>query len=128
MLRGAAREAGIDARAYAVGVEPLRAANRTRLLVVLLIGVAIAVPPLILGPLVPMAPMLAVHAVLAVVVVVVGRALVAAQLFKAQRRAALALGLCPACGYSIAEIEPEADNCRICPECGSAWRMDEKAG
>ncbi len=35
----------------------------------------------------------------------------------------LGLGLCPACGYSIAEIEPEEDGCRVCPECGSAWRL-----
>ncbi|MEQ9097306.1 MAG: hypothetical protein RIE32_13705 [Phycisphaerales bacterium] len=35
-----------------------------------------------------------------------------------------ARGLCPACGYSIAGLEPEEDGCRICPECGSAWKMD----
>ncbi|MEQ8843628.1 MAG: hypothetical protein RIB58_02145 [Phycisphaerales bacterium] len=39
-------------------------------------------------------------------------------------RLARARGLCPACGYSIAELEPEADECRVCPECGSAWRLE----
>ncbi|MEO1278049.1 MAG: hypothetical protein AAFV77_03740 [Planctomycetota bacterium] len=32
-------------------------------------------------------------------------------------------GLCLACGYCITQIEPEADGCRVCPECGAAWRM-----
>lgn len=32
-------------------------------------------------------------------------------------------GRCPACGCSIAEIGPEQDNCRVCPECGSAWKI-----
>ncbi|MFI4915373.1 MAG: hypothetical protein ACIAS6_02560 [Phycisphaerales bacterium JB060] len=44
-----------------------------------------------------------------------------------QRRAALSLGVCPVCGAAIAGLEPEADNRRVCPECGSAWKMDEKA-
>lgn len=44
-----------------------------------------------------------------------------------QRRIGRASALCAACGYSIAEIEPEEDGCRVCPECGSAWRMDDSA-
>ncbi|MEQ8843626.1 MAG: hypothetical protein RIB58_02135 [Phycisphaerales bacterium] len=36
----------------------------------------------------------------------------------------LARGRCPACGAVIAELEPQEDNCRVCPECGSAWKMD----
>ncbi len=32
-------------------------------------------------------------------------------------------GYCPACGYPITEIEPEGDACRVCPECGSAWKL-----
>ncbi len=39
-------------------------------------------------------------------------------------RAARRRGVCAACGYSLAELEPEADGCRVCPECGSAWKMD----
>lgn len=32
-------------------------------------------------------------------------------------------GLCASCGYRIDEIEPEADGCTVCPECGGAWRV-----
>lgn len=34
-----------------------------------------------------------------------------------------ARGRCLACGYAIAGIEPEEDGCRVCPECGSAWKL-----
>lgn len=30
---------------------------------------------------------------------------------------------CPACGYSLQELEPSADGCLVCPECGGAWRL-----
>lgn len=35
-----------------------------------------------------------------------------------------ARGQCLACGYDIADIEPQEDNRRVCPECGSAWKLD----
>lgn len=31
---------------------------------------------------------------------------------------------CGACGYSLAEVEPEQDGCRCCPECGAAWQVE----
>lgn len=31
--------------------------------------------------------------------------------------------LCGSCGYDLAAVEPEADGCRVCPECGAAWRI-----
>jgi hypothetical protein len=34
-------------------------------------------------------------------------------------------GLCAACGYSLAEISTQQDGCRVCPECGAAWRVRE---
>lgn len=37
-------------------------------------------------------------------------------------RAAIAAGLCGACGYPLDSLEPEADGCAVCPECGAAWR------
>lgn len=46
--------------------------------------------------------------------VVEGRARVVRSLTRA--------GICPGCGYSLAELEPETDGCRVCPECGGAWR------
>ncbi len=42
-----------------------------------------------------------------------------------QRRAEqlLQARLCGACGYSIESIETSSDGCRVCPECGAAWRV-----
>jgi len=34
-------------------------------------------------------------------------------------------GQCLACGYSIAGLEPQDDGCRVCPECGAAWRFGQ---
>ena len=31
-------------------------------------------------------------------------------------------GLCPSCGYDLSATEAEGDGCRVCPECGGAWR------
>ena len=32
-------------------------------------------------------------------------------------------GLCASCGYDLTEVEAEGDGCRVCPECGAAWRQ-----
>jgi hypothetical protein len=43
-----------------------------------------------------------------------------------RRRHARALstqGRCGACGYDLAHTRAADDNCRVCPECGAAWRM-----
>jgi len=29
---------------------------------------------------------------------------------------------CRACGYDLSGLKIEADGCRVCPECGGAWR------
>ncbi len=34
---------------------------------------------------------------------------------------------CPSCAYDLAGAPIEADRCRQCPECGSAWRVDDVA-
>jgi hypothetical protein len=34
----------------------------------------------------------------------------------------LAEGCCPGCGYRISSTPEELDGCRVCPECGAAWR------
>ncbi|MEX2219224.1 MAG: hypothetical protein WD749_10755 [Phycisphaerales bacterium] len=31
---------------------------------------------------------------------------------------------CPGCGYGLAALPLEADCCRVCPECGAAWRLE----
>lgn len=31
-------------------------------------------------------------------------------------------GLCASCGYDLADTTPQADGCRLCPECGASWR------
>lgn len=36
-------------------------------------------------------------------------------------------GMCPACGYSLRDSEPEADGRTTCAECGAAWRLDDPA-
>ena len=30
---------------------------------------------------------------------------------------------CDACGYAIDRLPVEDDGCRVCPECGAAWRV-----
>jgi hypothetical protein len=31
-------------------------------------------------------------------------------------------GICAACGYPLGSAKVERDRCRLCPECGAAWR------
>jgi hypothetical protein len=33
-----------------------------------------------------------------------------------------AQGRCGGCGYALDDLAQEADGCRVCPECGTAWR------
>lgn len=33
-------------------------------------------------------------------------------------------GWCPVCDFVLVGLKPESDGCVVCPECGSAWRMD----
>jgi hypothetical protein len=30
---------------------------------------------------------------------------------------------CPSCAYDLSAISPESDGCRVCPECGAAWKL-----
>jgi hypothetical protein len=41
------------------------------------------------------------------------------------RSALLQHNYCPSCGYALHGLEPQADGCRVCPECASAWRTPE---
>lgn len=41
------------------------------------------------------------------------------------KRSNVRAGRCPACAYPIGELEPEADGCVVCPECGAAWRVGD---
>jgi hypothetical protein len=41
----------------------------------------------------------------------------------AMQRMLLLLRICPACDFSLREIEPQADGCTVCPECGAAWKI-----
>ncbi len=47
--------------------------------------------------------------------------------FRLHRRGWLALGFCPACGYEVTPLEPEADACRVCARCEAAWSLDCRA-
>lgn len=40
------------------------------------------------------------------------------------KRAVLSIGHCPSCAYRIFDIEAEPDGCRVCPECGGAWKLN----
>ena len=31
-------------------------------------------------------------------------------------------GLCPSCGYALVGLAMADDGCRVCPECGAAWK------
>ncbi len=42
-------------------------------------------------------------------------------------RAYVADGFCGSCGFTIRDLQPEEDACRVCPECGSAWRLEQPA-
>ncbi len=37
--------------------------------------------------------------------------------------ARLGRGLCGGCGYDLHALVEQEDGCRICPECGAAWRL-----
>lgn len=39
----------------------------------------------------------------------------------------LRMGRCPFCAYSLRDVTVEEDGCRVCPECGGAWRVDQAA-
>jgi hypothetical protein len=41
------------------------------------------------------------------------------------RRAMLAHLRCPHCGYDMHGLPPEPDGATLCPECGTAWRLDQ---
>lgn len=42
------------------------------------------------------------------------------------RSAMLKRGRCPQCSYPIERCQPDpADACRVCPECGAAWKLPE---
>jgi len=37
-------------------------------------------------------------------------------------RAYAMTGHCGSCAYALDGLKPESDGCRVCPECGAAWR------
>jgi hypothetical protein len=60
---------------------------------------------------------------LSLLAVVIGFVSVARLMRPYAFRAALAMELCPACGYSLTATTPESDGCTVCPECGAAWKL-----
>lgn len=38
-------------------------------------------------------------------------------------RAFVRIGRCGGCGYCLAEVPRQSDGCRVCPECGVAWKI-----
>ncbi len=39
----------------------------------------------------------------------------------------LRAGLCACCDYNLEGVLPESDGCRVCPECGAAWKLPPTA-
>ena len=39
-------------------------------------------------------------------------------------KAIILTGHCATCGYVLDGVQPESDGCTVCPECGSAWRLN----
>ena len=35
-------------------------------------------------------------------------------------------GLCGSCGYELRGVVAEGDGCTVCPECGGAWKVEER--
>lgn len=59
------------------------------------------------------------------VAIIVSVIRMATELPRERRRrceALAACGRCGGCGYDLAEVDEEPDGCRVCPECGTAWR------
>ena len=36
-------------------------------------------------------------------------------------------GVCLICEYNLAGLQPEPDGCVVCPECGGAWKLADRA-
>lgn len=126
IARGA-RERGVSSVRYGSATWPL-AMVQGRVAIVLFVGMGLfVVLQLAIGDLEPLALRVGLTVLFVALYTILSRAMMAARVHAAVRAAGMNLGLCPACGYPIAEIEPQEDMCRVCPECGGAWRMDEGA-
>ncbi|MFI4915374.1 MAG: hypothetical protein ACIAS6_02565 [Phycisphaerales bacterium JB060] len=121
-----ARRAGVDEATASAALRGMnRQAGRHGMRMGIIFAVAFPVLFLVL-PDVPYLASLGIAAVFGAVVGLAMRPFVLPRTIEALRTGWLAQGRCPACGTVIADVEPEEDNCRVCPECGSAWKMDEK--
>lgn len=129
LAMAAARRAGIDPKTAGAALRPLR---RVGLAFWALMLAMLALGPALVFVLAGWGGRGAIMIIPAAVPVVLVLALVPWLRplgWRLHRRGLLALGLCPACGYEIAGLEPEADGCRVCPECGGAWKPgDSVAG
>lgn len=120
----AAKRAGLDRRWSARQLRRMRifeVASFT-LMCVTIAGASLS-PVLLPGRVSPVVMLVMPAAIMAVVIVAL-TPLMRPLAWKLHRAGLLSLGLCPACGYPIAELEPEEDQCRVCPECGCAWKME----
>ncbi len=121
----AARRAGYDKKAIRRGLRSWRRASLREDWWVWVVPLACVIPAQILLTgvfswfwLWPAAP-------IAAMALVASLPMVRRRVAGLHRRDWISLGLCPACGYAIAELEPQEDTCRVCPECGSAWKLDD---
>jgi hypothetical protein len=61
---------------------------------------------------------------LTVLVALIALLVVGLRMRKLALRSCLRLGFCPGCGYEVGALPAEADGCRVCSECGAAWKLD----
>ncbi len=125
--RNAARHARVERRSAARHLRPLRVFSVScfSLMCVLIAGAYLS-PALLPGR-----PSQVLMLVLPIVIIVAVTLVLTPWLrpmgWRLHRRGLLGLGLCPGCGYQVAKLATEPDGCRVCPECGAAWKLDAPA-
>ena len=122
---GQARRAGIPKSA---AKRALRAVNYQGALLGAVFGGCIITMNTLVGGVLPTHLSSIGYVLSGVLVVALGLALhpiTVPRAIRSHKQGFLREGYCPACGYAVAEFEPEADDCRVCPECGAAWRLTE---
>jgi predicted Zn-ribbon and HTH transcriptional regulator len=53
-------------------------------------------------------------------------AVLAGEAREAVRAGWIEAGRCPTCGYDLQDVRIDSDGCRVCPECGGAWRANNR--
>lgn len=123
--RRSARRASVDPAMIKAELRPLRQLAWYQFLLTVIVVILSGRLHDALGGHVPAVQRWIISVVAMLGLMAIGLMPITARLYRAQRRAGLALGSCPSCGYPVTGLTVQNDGCRVCPECGSAWRMDD---